>query len=116
MLLAERIGDDVLIDAWCEMKRCFSFLIVDVPASDQHNLFRDCDLTGTPPAFIRSSSSLIEGINPILIPDPELHGPVAQSTLSSMIASALPLLHSKHLPTLPTSPGAPYMRHGPWAE
>jgi hypothetical protein len=43
-------------------KRRFSFLIVDVPAGYQHNLLRDCHLTGTSPAFILSSSSLMEGI------------------------------------------------------
>jgi hypothetical protein len=67
----------------------FSFLIVDVPARYQRNLLRDCHLTGTSPAFILSSASLMEGIDPILIPDPEFHGPVAQSTPPS-ISSARP--------------------------
>lgn len=67
----------------------FSFLIVEVPASYQRNLLRDCHLTGSSPAFILSSASLMEGIGPIVIPDPEFHGPVAQST-SPSISSARP--------------------------
>src|ERR1700691_435128 len=96
-------------------KRRFSFLIVDVPGSYKRNLLRDCHLTGTSPAFILSSASRMEGIDPILIPDPEFQGPVAQSTPPS-ISSARPSPHSTLPPTLPTSPAAPHMRRGPWGE
>ncbi len=41
-------------------ERRFLLLIVDVPASLQRNLLRDCYLTGTSPAFILSSASLME--------------------------------------------------------
>ena len=95
-------------------KRRFSVLIVDVPATYQRNLLRDCHLTGTSSAFILSSASLMEDIDPILIPDPEFQGPVAQSTPPS-ISSARPSPHSTRPPTLPTSPAAPHMRSGPLA-
>jgi hypothetical protein len=81
-------------------KRRYSFLIVDVPASYQRNLFRDCHLTGTSPAFILSSGSLMEGIDPIFVPDSEFQGPVAQSTPPS-ISSARPSPYSTPPPTLP---------------
>lgn len=93
----------------------FLVLIVDVPASYQRNLLRDCHVTGTSPVFILSSASLVEGIDPVLISDPEFHGSGAQSTPPS-ISSARPSPHSTRPPTLPTSPAAPHMRRGPWAE
>jgi hypothetical protein len=65
-----------------------------------------------PAAF---SSSLTKGIDPVLIPDPEFHGPVAQSTPPS-ISSARPSPHSTRPPTLPTSPAVPHMRRGLWVE
>ena len=96
-------------------ERRFSFLIVDVPASYRRNLLRNCHLTGTSPAFIFSSASLIEGIDTVLITDPEFQGPVAQSTPPS-ISSARPSPHSTRPPMLPTSPAALHTRRGPWAE
>src|ERR1700677_3507320 len=87
----------------------------DIPASYQRNLLRDCHLRGTSPAFILSSALLMEGIDPILIPDPEFQGPVVQSTQPS-ISSARPSPHSTHPPTLPTSLAAPHMRCGLLAE
>jgi len=96
-------------------ERRFSFLIVDVPASYRRNLLRNCHLTGTSPAFTFSFASLMEGKDTVLISDPEFQGPVAQSIPPS-IASARPSPHSIPPPTLPTSPAAPHMRRGPWAE
>src|SRR5271154_953778 len=56
----------------------------------------------------------IKGVDPVLTPDPEFHGPVARSTLS--FSSVRPLPHSKLPPTLPMSPAARYTQREPWAE
>ncbi len=55
-------------------KRRFSFLIVDVPASYQRNLLRDCHLTGTPSVLILSSRFAHGSIDPILMPDSRVPG------------------------------------------
>jgi hypothetical protein len=44
------------LTAGAKWKRRFSFLIQDVPASNERSLLRDWPLTGTSPAFILSSS------------------------------------------------------------
>src|ERR1700679_1069321 len=44
-----------------------------------------------------------KGVDPVFMPDPEFHGPVARSSLSSP-SLARPSLHLTRPPTLPMSP------------
>ena len=61
----------------------FSFLIVDVPASYQTQSSSRLLFGGNSPALILSSSSLMKGVDPILIPDPDV--PWASCSIHSAI-------------------------------
>jgi hypothetical protein len=47
--------------------------------SAPRSLPRHCHLTRTSPDFILSTASLLEGVDPIPMPDPNSQGPVARS-------------------------------------
>jgi hypothetical protein len=112
----ESLCDDELVDALCEIEAAFPVLSCgcsrQLPTQSSSRLL----FGGNSPALILSSALRMKGFDSIPMPGPECHGPVARSTVSSMIASARPLLDSTRPPTLPMSSAVPHKRHGPWAE
>jgi hypothetical protein len=109
-----RVGN-ALVDARCEMEAAFLVLNCGCsrpsPTQSSSRLSFDENFSCLHPFICFANGS----IDPILIPDPQFHGPVAQSTPPS-ISSARPSLYSTRPPTLPKFPAAPHRRRGPWAE